>query len=292
MNQHRKLISSSIVIIACLSSLVISQDAQQESESTESVEVAQVQSNSSSVELVATSPPPLVPSDASAAPNVLTFNTPYSIRDCIDIVDRATEMLRTTQGSLGGVEVASIYNALDAVVDYLEERDDLQSTLSDYSWEEIGRDQVRINSEEKSFIWRENEIPKDVTAISFEVERADVVLKSVKVFDDQNQLVGPYSKEVTLRHSLPRRYVYHLYQPTNIQTLRFEATQVNPEANRTPQIILRAGRAEKIEHGKLGIYYILLAENQLREANKPVALETLAKAREEIRLYRLQVRSL
>lgn len=219
------------------------------------------------------------------------LNTPYSLQDCINLVEEAMDALVNARGEISRIDLVAMNDVLDAVADYLQERDDLHSNLLGYSWEEIGRHQIR-NSENNTFTYffRDFEIPRGITALSFEVERADSNLEKVEVFDSKGNLVGPYSSQMVLRHSFPRRYVYHLYQPTEIQTLRITASQMNPEANRTPQLIILAGRSDKTEHGKLAIYYILQAEEQIANNDIKTALETLQDARREIMTFRQQAR--
>lgn len=223
--------------------------------------------------------------------STITFQTPYSLQDCIDLVNDITEALVEVGGDLNRVDRQSLTDVLDAVADYLQERDDLHSNLLGYDWEEIGRHQVKdSNNNTYSYIFRDLEIPEGITALSFEAERADSILQKVEVYNTKNELVGPYSKEMKLRHSLPRRYVYHLYQPTDIKRITIKAKVERPELNRTPQIVILAGKSNQQEHGKLAIYYILQAEDLLARSEAKNALETLYRAREEITRYRLQTR--
>jgi len=222
----------------------------------------------------------------------ISFKTPYSLQDCIDILNTVTEVLIDVGGDLNRVDRESLNFAIDAVADYLQERDDLHSNLLEYKWQEISKHQVQGNSNNTySFIFSEPDLPSGITALSFESQRADSVLQKVEVYTPGDQLVGPFSKQMRLRHSIPRKYIYHLYQPTDIKKISIKATVHNPDLNKIPQIVIRAGKPQNKEHGKLAIYQLIQAQAQLSGEEPKSILETLVQAREEIARYRLQSRT-
>lgn len=222
----------------------------------------------------------------------ISFKTPYSLQDCMDILNTVTEVLIDVGGDLSRVDRESLNFAIDAVADYLQERDDLHSNLLEYKWQEISKHQVQGNSNNTySFIFNEPELPTGITALSFESQRADSILQKVEVYTPGDELVGPFSKQMRLRHSIPRKYIYHLYQPTEIKKISIKATVYNPDLNKVPQIVIRAGKPQNKEHGKLAIYQLIQAQTQLSGEEPKSILETLVRAREEIARYRMQSRN-
>ncbi|MDX1973126.1 MAG: hypothetical protein SFY68_11405 [Candidatus Sumerlaeia bacterium] len=219
----------------------------------------------------------------------LNFPTPYSLSDCINIVERTTQALEQSSQIRSDLDPKKVDEVISQVVEYLRGRDDLHSTLLDYSWEPL--DQIRIQQPQVRREWPNSmDRPKEVTAVSFEVLEADVVLSDLEIRDIDDKVIGPYSGEVVLRHSLPRRYVYHLYYPTEIKSIQFSVRKERPEQRQTPVIVMNAGRADRLEHGKYALFHLIRAQSEVQEGKIEKAAATLRIAQREIEKFRRQTR--
>ncbi len=226
-------------------------------------------------------------------PAPIAYKAPFSLSDCMDLLDLAIDELPVTAEEQKPYNQESMLHMLEAISDYLKGRDDLHSTLIGYKWDRIARVPITTGLiDDKSFIWSGRDIPKNVTALSFEVERGDVYLHNLEVYDENDELVAPFAKDqqVILRHSIPRRYVFHLYLPTNIKSIKMACSQVNPADNRTPQLSIHAGRTRQAEHGKAAIHYIWKAELDIAAQNPSQARMKLMLSQDEIREYRRALR--
>lgn len=227
-----------------------------------------------------------VPTPALVPPTPVRYQTPYSLNDCLLALDQALQVM-PEQSPKGNFDRESMTNLLESVSDYLKDRDDLHSTLIGYQWERIARGRVTSGLiGDQTFIWKEGEMPSNVSALSFEVEDGDVIVHNLQVFNDKDELVGPFSEEVVLRHSIPRRYVFHLYQPTTVKRVLLACSQAKPRGDIVPRLTIHAGRTDKPEHGKTAIHYIWKAEEALAAQKDSEARTLVLRARGEITLYR------
>ncbi len=231
-----------------------------------------------------------------AAPETSTvpqfpYESPFSLPDCIGIL----------RSMLGGMpveddlivpryDVVSLRRALDSISTYLRARDDLHYNLVDYRWERVGIDAVTSALiQSVSFSWPENAMPRRVDAFSLEALRGDVYLHSMMVYDENGEQVADFKFEGTrlmrLRHSLPRREVFHLWRPTDIGRVDLAVSRFDPAAADYPQIQLHAGRTSKPEHGKATIFFLTRADQELLSNRLVEARQDLQHALREMIAY-------
>src|SRR5690606_28344214 len=172
-----------------------------------------------------------------------------------------------------------------------------------YQWEDVARKRVTsglIVQIQVSF--EENDHPRNVTAISFGVENADVYLHSLKVYDyktvqtaneltDENAVfTHKFEKPIIMRHSLPKLTFFHLLKPTDIGMVDMAVSRVNPDSNKTPRTVIRMGRTNKPEYVKLAIWEIMQAEKALDRDKYIESRKHIEAAQTQIRLLRNSLR--
>lgn len=219
----------------------------------------------------------------------LDIQTPFSLNDCYDGVGTLIESLEKVGKKEASIRQENVANALDSIMDYLRDRDDLHYTLINYQWVPLER--IRAQQHQISRLWADSETrPKGITALSFEVEEADAVISNLQIKSQDGEIINNFSGDIVLRHSLPRRYVYHLYNPTDIYSLSFDVSKEKETVGTTPIITIQAGRADFVEHGKRALYYLIRAENELEAEKVDKAAATLRIAQGEIENFRKQSR--
>lgn len=214
-------------------------------------------------------------------PPPFRFESPFSLPDCITILRAIIAGIRVEDGAaFTRFEPASLRRGIEVVSNYLRARDDLHYNLVDYRWERVGTDSVTSALiQQLRFTWEDSSMPTRVDALSLEALRGDVYLHSMMIYDDQGELAADYKFDDTrlmrLRHSLPRREVFHLWSPTAISRVDLALSRFDPLESVFPQVNLHVGRTNRPEHGKATIYYLSRAEQRF-------TAEDLAGVRQEL----------
>lgn len=246
---------------------------------------------------VAASPPPSGEPSATRTQPVqrIDFLAPFSLNDCQNLLNRALEIIPRSEEELERFDRESYLQMLNAVADYLKDRDDLHSSLVGYQWERLRSRVVREPIiQNASFTFERPDEARAVNAISFSVYDEDAILHGWAVYDKEDKLIDRKQfgegEKVTLRHSLPRQVVYHLWQPTDIGRIEVAVSRANPQRERIPVLEVRAGRTNQPEHGKSAIWFITQAISDVENERFESAREDLIAAQREIRLYRNTLR--
>ncbi len=220
-------------------------------------------------------------------PQAMSYNLPFSLSDCYTLLSQARDALREQESGAAEWDLDSVNGLMETVSAYLRERDTMHSNLIEYEWEMLVSEPVKSGLPQSSAIGvNPGRAGHKINALSFQVDGGDVVLHKLDVYDEENMLVGPFKREVTLRHSLPRRYVFHLYLPTDVQRIVMSTSQSRPAAGHVPRVAILAGRTDEPEHGKAAIHYIWRSQLALSEGDLRRAERRLEKAQSEILDYR------
>jgi hypothetical protein len=231
----------------------------------------------------------LLPPAAGAPP--FRFESPFSLQDCITILRAIIAGIRIEEGgAISRFEPASLRRGIEAVANYLRARDDLHYNLVDYRWERVGTDSVTSALiQQLQFKWEDSAMPARVDALSLEALRGDVYLHSMMIYDAEGNLAADYKFDDTrlmrLRHSLPRREVFHLWSPTAISRVDLALSRYDPSESIYPQVNLHAGRTSKPEHGKATIYYLSRAEQKFTAGDLAGVRQELQHALAEMIAY-------
>jgi hypothetical protein len=207
----------------------------------------------------------------------IEFTPPLSLNQCQTLIDQVKKNLPTDPDG-EPAKIPAVVPILDRMIttcsNFLEYRDDLHSSLAHYRWIEAGRVKVQVTSDDSEYRADHDEVKLDtpirnVSAISLEleVEKSDVWIHSIQVYDDKDKLVGDFldpSKPRLLRHSLPRREVYHFWQRTTIARIELECSKATRNIDITPRVVIYAGRTSRREYIKSAIYYLSEARKNLR----------------------------
>lgn len=234
----------------------------------------------------------VVPSSVPIGIKSVEYSLPFSLSDCYTMLSTARKALHEHASGEQQYDLESIVGLLETVTNYLRDRDSMHANLIDYEWSILASRAVdsALPRTETLRLDPRND-GEDIVALSFEVDAADATIHVLEVYNDENELVGPFRREVTLRHSLPRRYVFHLYRPTDVQRILLTTSQARPGSGATPRIVIHAGRTDQPEHAKGAIHFIWRSQLAMRAGEFDKAQQRLQWAQDEIVEYRRMLRS-
>lgn len=234
---------------------------------------------------------PAPPDDLPSLP----YSHPFSLRDSQQLIDRLITALPESDDQPERYSRRSLRRIIVVVNSYLKVRDQRANSLADYRWEPIDRNKVDgrlIDNEETE--WEEGEGPADVSALSFEIDRADAFLHYLAAYGEDGELVTEYvslrRQPALLRHSIPRREVFHLWRPTTLSRIEYAYSKADPEADESPVVTIYAGRTPRPQYGKSAIFFLTRAEQRIEAGHIAAAREDLVKAREDIARFSRQIR--
>jgi hypothetical protein len=167
------------------------------------------------------------------------YESPFSLQDCITILRSVIAGMPVDNGAvMPQFDRSSLRRAIDVVTNYLKARDDIHYNLVDYRWERVGIDSVTSALiQPLQFTWAKGTMPERVDAFSLEAMRGDVYLHSMMVYDETGERVADYKFDgqqvMRLRHSLPRREVFHLWRPTTVSRVELAVSRFNPRPRST-----------------------------------------------------------
>ncbi|MCB2155528.1 hypothetical protein KQI84_11635 [bacterium] len=226
-----------------------------------------------------------------ATPTPFDVLPPFSLSDCSALIGQGLNALPLSDDDPKAYNDEAVFGLLRTITNYLKMRDEMHSTLVNYTWNQIARGQVSdglIDNEE--FTFDKDDCPQEVSALSFEVQRGDAYLHYLRVIDSEGHEVATFDRlrrnPRLIRHSLPRREVFHLWRPTSIGKIELAYSQANPGRDRSPKVLIHAGHTDDPEYGKSAIFFITRAEQRLRAEEISLARNDLIKAQQEIRNYR------
>lgn len=234
--------------------------------------------------------PPVRPANADPGPTPAPTpllspaqTTPFSLNDCRQRINQALDFLSdpaATSGEQGLPTRRAAYTLADRVINYLEVRDYLHTSLAHYTWSPLDSNKVENlpNTVDTDTFDFKGDIPH-ISALSFEIEDGDAFLHTVRVYDEndnvwEHQLEPP----VLLQHSLPRREVFHLWRRTTLRKVEVEYSRANPGTREEPRVHLWGGVTDRKEHIKTALYHLRMGREAVREGNVEEARTALAQA--------------
>lgn len=230
--------------------------------------------------------------DGVALPD-FRYVSPFSTADCLNILEQVFAALAQEEDGQQLYSTRSMLRAVETTNNYLKQRDELHSTLVGYKWQEIGSIAVgKATYELRGADWDALTQPPEITALSFEARDADVKITSLAVLNDTNERVAfEFSDKspVVLRHSLPRREVFHLWHPTRLRRLEITAALAPGRAGTVPplgRVVIHGGSTTRREYAKSAIFSLNETEEDLRSADPRSASIHLADAIDDLRELR------
>ncbi|MDX2176525.1 MAG: hypothetical protein SF028_08640 [Candidatus Sumerlaeia bacterium] len=244
------------------------------------------------------SPAATTPSPTPATLQVERFDyvPPLSVTDCIGLMGRLRKHVEATPGRVDPARVdPSVPRVLESIYNYLSLRNDLHASLNDYTWIQVGRGGVAGDADSPDTDrYRLGGVVEDTSALSFEAERTDVEIHSLKVIDESGAVTGEFTRERpgqwTIRAELPRRDVFQLWKRRDIREIEVTYAPVNAPRGREGRLAIYAGRTSKPEYGKITIYEIDRARRFIREGDMVQFGEALEKAERRAHAYRDSMR--
>jgi hypothetical protein len=220
-------------------------------------------------------------------PAPLRYLPPLSLSECVERIDRALLVLPPDYATdpPTDIPVDSLIGMLESATNYLKLRNDLHTTLAEYQWVELGKQDVDHAPGDSDTDTFELDPPvKRISALSFETRRGDVHIRSLAVYDEKGDLRETYD---TLRenprrllHSLPLREVFHLWRRTTISRIVIEYATIEPGAR--AEVVVHGGITERPEYIKTALHHLRLTPVYIRTGNWFEARSQLLSAKDRI----------
>lgn len=240
------------------------------------------------------------PIDAPADPGLpdYRYTSPFSTADCLTILEQVLASLPQNEDARQAYSTPSMLRAVETTNNYLKQRDELHSTLVGYRWQEVGSLVVnKATYELRTASWDALTQPQAITALSFEARDGDVMITSLAVFNDANERVANFAfsetSPVMLRHSLPRREVFHLWRKTRLARVEITAALAPGRSGADKgigRIVIHGGSTSRPEYAKSAIFFLTLTEEDLRSADPHSARKNMARAIDELREHQRTTR--
>ncbi|MCC5875613.1 MAG: hypothetical protein JJU11_05280 [Candidatus Sumerlaeia bacterium] len=196
-----------------------------------------------------------------ATPEVqpLSFRPPLSLNECLQLIDTMVNTLPNTNsedGPLDSVPSASLIRMIDVLYSYLNFRDDLHTSLAHYEWMRLGETRVADPGDTADRDSLHFDAPvRNISALSLAVDRGDVYLHGLWVYDESGQERQQFlfDPPLRLRHSLPRMEVFHLWRRTEISRIEMKYSRAE-DMDRSPKVFVRGGVTNRREFIKTALY--------------------------------------
>lgn len=193
------------------------------------------------------------------APEPITFRPPLSLNECLQLIEILIQSMPEVNSEIGPqdeVPSGSLIRMIDAIYGYLNFRDDLHTSLAHYEWMRLGETRVADPGETPDRDSLHFDAPvRNLSALSLAVDRGDVYLHGLWVYDETGQerqqfLFDPPRR---LRHSLPRMEVFHLWRRTEVSRIELKYSRVE-SMDRSPKVFVRGGVTNRREYIKTALY--------------------------------------
>ncbi len=201
------------------------------------------------------------------------FPAPLSISEAIRLTRNTVEILQPKTDKFKEPRKEKALYLLVLISDYVKLADDRVSSLPSYRWYYIGRHRVTSESVEED-IFTPLPVLQDVSAISFEATKADVLIHYMKVIDIRDNETN-FKINKWIIAGLPRKEVCFLYFPTAIKRIVLDyATRANSWA----RLKVYVGVTDYPECGKASLYYLSRAKKAIVSDQFPEAVSNLNNA--------------
>lgn len=225
-------------------------------------------------------------------PTPITYLPPVSLSETLSLISRAEHALPppgTPALPADRADIASLKRMLTSCINYLTYRDDLHTSLSDYEWVEMNTAKVQHQpGKHDADVMTFTPPVQEISAISLGVERGDVSVFHVVVYDEKSnkrQLFEFKDDPKLLRHLLPRREVFHLWKRTTISRIDIEYARADLGSDIQPKVIVFGGITEKREYIKTALFELKRTLEKIDSAQWDDARESLLDAARNINDY-------
>ena len=213
------------------------------------------------------------------------FAPPLSLFESIRLTENVTALIDRSIKKFKEPRREKALHLLTMIQDYVKLVDDRASSLLFYRWYYIERHRVTGDALEEQ-IFNPRPLIKNVSAISFEANRADVFIHYMKVIDIHNNATN-FKINKWIINGLPRKEVCFLYFPTTIKRIILDYS-TKPDAKASLSVY--AGVTDRPEHGKAALYYLSSAKKEIEADLFGKAKTNLDKAKEYLIKFNRQQR--
>ncbi|MEO8376847.1 MAG: hypothetical protein ABI579_04185 [Candidatus Sumerlaeota bacterium] len=214
---------------------------------------------------VITLPPPM----ALAETRKIAFLPPISMDETVSLLDKVISELPESNDAEGksAVPVETLRRMLRSCVNYLHYRDDLQNSMADYEWIDLGTQKVENppgGFDHDQIIY--NPPIERVSALSIEVEQGDIRIHRLRVYDEKDstrQLFDFADEPTLLQQQLPRREIFQLWRRSTISRIEIECSRVDDKSDAVPRVTIYGGVSDQREYLKTAQFQIELASDRI-----------------------------
>jgi|GEM_PF-612952 len=213
------------------------------------------------------------------------YAPPLSLFESIRLTENVRELINPGVTIFKGPRKEKSLTLMNLIIDYVKLTDDRASSLLFYRWYYIGRHRV-ISEQIQEEKFTPRPLIKNVSAISFNAERADVHIHFMKVIDLKGNTTS-FKIDKWILKNLPRKEVCFLYFPTTIKEIVLD---YSTRPNTWARLRVFAGVTDRPEYAKAGLYYLASAKKEIENSTFDKADKHLVKAKDYLIKFNRQLR--
>ena len=227
---------------------------------------------------------PVATPQPAGKPAPLPVPPPLSLSECQSIL---ADAMKRIPASGSAAEDPTAQRMLRSVENYLKFRDDLHTSLANYTWKTLKSAKVENKPGEvdRDTFTFDPAVPY-ISALGFKVSDGDVWLHRVLIYDENKHLrdVHSFENPRLLQQLLPRLEVFHLWRRSTISKIEVEYSRANPGPTE-PRVVVLGGMTIEREYIKTAIYHLSAASEALNHHDSKSARESVTYAQREIQSY-------
>jgi len=213
------------------------------------------------------------------------FTPPLSLFECIRLMENVMDLINPSIEKFKGPRKDKSLHLMTLITDYVKLTDDRASSLLFYKWYFIGKNQnMRETMEE--VVFKPAPVIGNVSAISFEAEKADVNIHFMKVTDLEGNTTS-FKVNKCILSGLPRKEVCFLYFPTTISKIVLD---YSTKSKHKARLTVYAGVTDQPEYGKAALYYLSHSQKEIENEEFENAKNDLLKAKKYLIKFNLHLR--
>ena len=213
------------------------------------------------------------------------FAPPLSLFESIHLTENIMDLINPSMEKFKGPRKDKALHLMTLITDYVKLTDDRSSSLLFYKWYFIGKNQEMRETMEE-VVFKPTPVIRNVSAISFEAEKADVNIHFMKVTDLEGNTTS-FKVDKCILNGLPRKEVCFLYFPTTIKQI---VVDYSTKSKGKSRLTVYAGVTDRPEYGKAALYYLSRGRKEIENDAFENAKKDLVKAREYLIKFNLNQR--
>jgi len=213
------------------------------------------------------------------------YAPPLSLFESIHLTENVMDLINPSIEKFKGPRKEKSLHLMTLITDYVKLTDDRSSSLLFYKWYFIGKNQEMRETMEE-VVFKPTPMIRNVSAISFEAEKADVNIHFMKVTDLEGNTTS-FKVDKCILNGLPRKEVCFLYFPTTIKQI---VVDYSTKSKGKSRLTVYAGVTDRPEYGKAALYYLSRGQKEIHDEEFENAKKDLVKAKDYLIKFNLNQR--